>query len=118
MVSDKLIVEIAEKLGMATEQIFDIFSESIKGIALFNIYMLALFIIGGCIIFFVIYKIYKRDNPGSTDGEDIANIVICGIVVCAFYGMLLIICADVIKPYLFPEYFAIKEMLETLKINS
>lgn len=106
VVSNEAILDIANKLGLATEQVFEIFTKSIKGIALFNMFMMLLLIIGVCIITGLIYILGNDD--------DISMVFTIWLVTCLAYGFLLILCVDIVKPYLFPEYFAIKEMLKTL----
>ena len=123
METNEIILTLANKLGIATEQIFAIFSESIKGIAALEMVILLICIIGLCLTTYFSYRFTKMRNysPESDttiltfDNDDWFEFIVAAIVFGAFWVIICTVAMSSMQKYYFPEYYAVKEMLALIK---
>ena len=120
--SDVLIV-LADKLGVATERVFDVF---VGAQVLIGVIDIAVVIGAVAVGVYTAYKTFRwfrkrdEDEDGDWNDEDILGAVCIalgvGAVVCMVCGMALDIVGASVLHIVVPEYTAAKEIIGILKL--
>ncbi len=107
LISDQSIEIIAQKLGIAVDQVFQIYTSSTRGMAVIDMYVAAIVILLTLISYAVTYKYLVDDRQG----ESILLWLFVNIMIGVIILMVMTGLATPIKHYYFPEYYAIQDML-------
>ena len=114
---DDVLLTLADKLGVATTEVAEIFAESLKMFAMINVLCYAIIAIVMIITFIlVVHSITKSENVSILHIQD-WQATACIMIPCLsgfFTGILLLFVSSAVKVMMCPEYYAIKEILRYL----
>jgi len=114
-----VIIQIADKLGIAVSEISRIFVEAQPKIAIINIIMTLFVALVPTIIFVIVWQYYfnkekiKYASISRTDENVIGPsvcILLIALVICFFIALML---SDSFYRLLVPEYMGLKDMIHT-----
>lgn len=103
MITDTIILNLANTLGIALSDIYTIYQEGVMGCAIINIILVLIWLILTAWGYYHFRKI-----------EDAEDSFIFTVILWCVVGFILFGIGDAIKPLLFTEYYAINEMLSTI----
>lgn len=111
------LVQIADKLGITVQQVYELFVsvQSTKGIIL--IIQIFIFLIGTFIILNYLWKVSeKMKSEEKYKGSELPDVIMMfgGFFGILIYFFIIVLIGDAVLQIMYPEYFGAKELIESL----
>jgi hypothetical protein len=108
------MVYIADKIGLTLEQVYQIYVGSQMALALIQIALILVFVIGSVTICFLCFRTYKNETKDSKDYDHSDAQLKYGMFAifgCAMLGLAVALLYSPITAVVCPEYSAIQAMI-------
>ena len=105
MITDESVTLLADKLGIATEHIYEVFVEAQPVVGMIYGVCVLVIVLGGAIG----YRIGKK-----MDDEDISPRMMISLLGASIGGLLTIVLFEILRCMLLPEYTALIKLLKIL----